>query len=96
VITYLVYVVCVVLPACRGSTVVKVKAKCSFWGCCCIGLLSSASHHTRVGFMFTAHGVHLYSWRVERRTVCVVERLRCLMYLEKSSGQFLGLIVMSH
>jgi hypothetical protein len=47
VIPYLVYVVCVMLPACRGSTVVEVKAKCSFWDCLCIGLLSSASHHTK-------------------------------------------------
>jgi hypothetical protein len=47
VIPYLVYVVCIVLPACRGSTVVEVKAKCSFWDCLCIGLLSLASHHTK-------------------------------------------------
>jgi hypothetical protein len=45
VIPYLVYVVCVVLPACRGSTVVEVKAKRYFWDCWCIGLLSSTSHH---------------------------------------------------
>jgi hypothetical protein len=45
VIPYLVYVVCVLLPAYRGSTIVKMKAKHSFRDCWCIGLLSSASHH---------------------------------------------------
>jgi hypothetical protein len=30
VIPYLVYVFCVMLPTCRGSTVVEVKAKHSF------------------------------------------------------------------
>jgi hypothetical protein len=46
VIPYLFYVVCIVLPACSGSTIVEVKAKHSFWDCWCIGLLFSASHLT--------------------------------------------------
>jgi hypothetical protein len=36
VIPYLVNVVCVVLLACRGSTIMEVKAKHSFWDCWCI------------------------------------------------------------
>jgi hypothetical protein len=47
VIPYLVYVVCVLWLACRGSTIVEVKAKHAFLGCWCIRLLSSTSHHTR-------------------------------------------------
>jgi hypothetical protein len=46
VIPYLAYVVCVMLPACRGATIVEAKAKHSFWDYWCIRLLSSASHHT--------------------------------------------------
>jgi hypothetical protein len=46
VVPYLVYVVCVMLPACRGSTIVEVQAKHSIWDCWCIRLLSLASHHT--------------------------------------------------
>jgi hypothetical protein len=45
VIPYLVYVICVMFPACRGSTIVEVKAKCSFWDCWCIRLHSSTSHY---------------------------------------------------
>jgi hypothetical protein len=34
-----------------------------------------------VGLMPTVRGAHIYLWRVGRRTVCVVERPRHLMYL---------------
>jgi hypothetical protein len=78
VVPYLVYVVCVMLSACRGSTIVEVQAKHSIW-VHQAALLGFPPH--RVGLMLMACRAHLYSWRVGHCMVCAVERPRRLVYL---------------